>query len=126
MARKSESSIKLVSQRDLRLLAEQCDGYKKKADSATGNMRELIGEYVTKKNLHKGAFSWAMKLRRMESGELWLFLAHFDDYRQKFGIDRLASEQAQMLPSGAEESDGKVTRMRPPRQVDETPGEAAE
>ena len=65
-----------------------------------------------------------MRLRRLESGDLWLWKAHFDDYWQKLGLERQANEQAQMLPSGVDDEDEKVTRM--PRRVPETAGEAAE
>jgi hypothetical protein len=111
--------IKLVSGRDLKALAEQCDGYKRRADSAQGNMRELIGEYVDKKNLHKQAFSIIMRLRRMESSELWLWRAHFDDYWQKLGLERIANQQGQLLASGVEDDE-----PRGPRLVEEEAGAA--
>ena len=114
--------IKLVSGRDLKALAEQCDGYRKRADAAQGNMRELIRQYVEKKNLHKQAFSTVMRLRRMESGDLWLWKAHFDDYWNKLGLERPANQQGQLVGSGTEEDEEKVTRG--PRLVEEEAGAA--
>jgi hypothetical protein len=123
MARRSADEappIKLVSARDLKALAEQCDGYKRKSDTATGNMRELIGEYVEKKNLHKQAFSTIQRLRRMEPGELWLWKAHFDDYWTKLGLERLATQQGQLMASGVEDEESP----RGPRLVEEEAGVA--
>lgn len=116
--------IRLVSQRDLRALMDQCINYENKAATATGHMGELVREYSEKKNLHRGAFAMAKKLCRMgqkDSGKLWLILAHFDDYRQKLGIDRMAKEQGQLLTAGTEDN---VERLRP-REVEEAAGDAA-
>jgi|KBSSwiS6_1023812.scaffolds.fasta_scaffold92881_2 hypothetical protein len=124
MARRSADEaapIKLVSARDLKALAETCDGYKRKADTAQGNMRELIGEYVEKKNLHKQAFSTIQRLRRMEPGELWLWKAHFDDYWHKLGLEKIANTQGQLVSAGTEEDE--VT-PRGPRLVEEEAGAA--
>jgi hypothetical protein len=113
---------RLVSQRDLRALMDQCVNHESKAATAIGNSRELVGEYVKNKNLHAPAFALSKRLYRLgkrDPGKLWLMLAHFDDYREKLGIDRMAKEQGQLLPAGAE-----IVRL--PREVDETAGEAAE
>jgi hypothetical protein len=116
-----EAPIKLVSARDLKALAEQCDGYKRKADSAQGNMRELIGEYTEKKNLHKQAFSTIQRLRRMEAGELWLWRAHFDDYWTKLGLEKIANSQGQLVGAG---TDDEEESPRGPRLVGEEAGAA--
>ena len=113
-----------MSQRDLRALMDQCVNYENKAATATGHMGELVREYAEKKNLHNGAFAMVKKLCRMgqkDPSKLWLILAHFDDYRQKLGVDRMAKEQGQLLPSGAGDN---VERLRP-RDVDEAAGDAA-
>jgi hypothetical protein len=112
-------SIKLVSSRDLKALADQCDVYKKKADTSMGNLRELVGEYVEKKNLHKKAFGQIMKLRRMEPSELWLWKAHFDDYWAKLGLEKIASQQGQLVGAGLDEDE-----PRGPRLVEEEAGAA--
>ena len=114
------ASIKLVSARDLKALAEQCDGYKRKSDVAQGHMRELIGEYVEKKNLHKQAFSTIQRLRRMEPGELWLWRAHFDDYWTKLGLEKIATAQGQLVGAGTEDE----AEPRGPRLVEEEAGAA--
>lgn len=118
-------NIKLVSQRDLRSLMQQCEAFQKKVDNASGHLSNLIGEFVTKKSLHRGAFRIARRWARMEPSELWLELMHLDDYREKLGIDRIAKTQGQLLPSGTdEEEEQNITRM--PRRVTESAGEAAE
>jgi hypothetical protein len=116
--------IRLVSQRHLRALMDQCIHHEGKAASAMGTARELVGEYVKNKNLHTGAFSLAKRLVRLgkrDPGKLWLMLAHFDDYRGKLGIDRMAKEQGQLLPAGTEDN---VERLHP-REVEEAAGDAA-
>lgn len=120
-AEEAAPPIKLVSARDLRALAEDCDNYKRKADTAQGNMRELIGNYVEKKNLHKQAFSIIQRLRRMEPGELWMWKAHFDDYWAKLGLEKVASSQGQLIGSGVEVEE---TESRGPRLVGEEAGAA--
>jgi len=120
-------SIKLVSQRDLRGLLQQCESYQKKVDNASGHLSELIADYVTKKNLHRGAFRIARRWARMERSELWLELAHLDDYRQKLGIDKLAKQQGQLLGPGMDEDEEQPENVaRLPRRVAESAGEAAE
>jgi hypothetical protein len=119
-AAEEAAPIKLVSARDLKALAEQCDGYKRKSDVAQGHMRELVGEYVNKKNLHKQAFSTVQRLRRMEPGELWLWKAHFDDYWTKLGLEKLANSQGQLIGPGADDEDSP----RGPRLVEEEAGAA--
>jgi uncharacterized protein (UPF0335 family) len=124
MPTKTET-VKTTPQRDLRQLADQCDSYKHKAGNAMGNMRELIGEAVLKKHLHKGAFSAIMRLRRMDPEDLAEWKLHFDSYWDRLGLERIANQQSRMsIIETPEDEDDKVTRM--PRKVRETAGEAAE
>lgn len=127
----STSTAKLTSQADLERLMTQVENLQGKVSTASGSIGEIIREYADKKNLHRPAFAAVRKLYRMgktDPGKLWLMLAYFDDYREKLGIDNMAQEQSQMLPSGVDdepESEGNITRMVP-REVTESPGEAAE
>jgi hypothetical protein len=118
--------IRLISQRDLRSLITQCSSYQDKASTAAGHMGELVREYAEHKNLHRGAFSMIKRLFRMgkaDSGKLWLLLAHFDDYREKLALDRMAKEQGQLLPAGTEEE--PAPKKTYPRAVEESAGEVA-
>ena len=108
---------------------EACIAQETKAATSMGNARELVGEAVRNKNLHPQAFSISKRLIRLgnrDPGALWLLLAYFDDYRQKLGIDKLAKEQTQMLPSGVDEEEGEETNVRRmvPRDVEEEAGAA--
>ena len=120
--KKQGEVIRLISSRDLTTLMKQCSSYQDKAATATGHMGELVREYAEHKNLHRGAFSIIKRLYRMgktDSGKLWLLLAHFDDYRAKLGLDRIAKEQGQLLPAGTEE-EKKPPKRTYPRAVEET------
>jgi hypothetical protein len=97
-----KKAFPMVSRKDLGTLLQQCLIYQNKASTATGSMGELVRSYADKKNLHTGAFSLIKRLHRMgnkDRGKLWLLLAHFDDMREKCGLDRLAQEQGQLLPA---------------------------
>jgi hypothetical protein len=97
-----KKAFPMVSRKDLGTLLQQCLIYQNKASTATGSMGELVRSYADKKNLHTGAFSIIKRLHRLgnkDRGKLWLLLAHFDDMREKCGLDRLAQEQGQLLPA---------------------------
>lgn len=122
---KQSESVKTTPQRDLRQLADQCDSYKQKSGNAMGNMRELVGQAVLKKHLHKGAFSAIMRLRRMDPEDLAEWKLHFDAYWERLGLEKIATQQGRMsIVAEPEELGGTVERM--PRRVRETAGEAAE
>jgi hypothetical protein len=136
----TKKAFPMVAKQDLNKLLEQCLIYQNRASTATGNMGELVREYADKKHLHTGAFAIIKRLHRLgnkDRGKLWLLLAHFDDMREKSGLDKLAQEQGQLLPAieedevistvveGIEESVGNVVDYPQPREVDEQAGEHA-
>jgi hypothetical protein len=47
-------------------------------DNARTRKSELIADAVSGKNLHKGAFAWVMKLRKMDPVKRNEYLFHFD------------------------------------------------
>jgi hypothetical protein len=133
-----KKAFPLIARKDLNSLLEQCLIYQNRASTATGSMGELIRDYADKKHLHTGAFSIIKRLHRLgnkDRGKLWLMLAHFDDMREKSGLDRLAQEQGQLLPAiaeanaeeGTEAEAGpeNVTSFPQPREVEERAGDAA-
>src|SRR5262245_16441633 len=135
-----KKAFPLIARKDLNSLLEQCLIYQNRASTATGSMGELVREYADKKHLHTGAFSIIKRLHRLgnkDRGKLWLLLAHFDDMREKSGLDRLAQEQGQLLPAIAEgetsvdevlqdtEAADNVVDYPQPREVEERAGDAA-
>lgn len=131
---KSDKPVKkafpLVGRADLNRLLEQCLMYQNRASTATGSMGELVREAVDKKHLHAAAFGIIKRLHNVgnkDRGKLWLLLAHFDDMRQKSGLDRLAQEQGQLLPAISEEGpeeDEAENVVSYPREVEEQAGAA--
>lgn len=130
----------MVSRRDLMIALEQCGIQQNRISVAAGNMGELIREYAQKKHLHRGAFADMKKLHRMghkNPGKLWEYLAHWDDMREKSGLDKLAESQGQLLPAIDEDTTGLVEEPPPapkpatvvsypqPRAVEERAGEAS-
>ena len=100
-----QETTRLVSKRDLLSICQTCDTHQNRIDTASGHIGELIKQYSEKRGLHRGAFRIIQRWRRMarlDSGKLWLELAHLDDYRQKLSIDKTAQSQGQLLESGAE------------------------
>jgi hypothetical protein len=131
-AKPAKKAFPLVARKDLNTLLEQCLIYQNRASTATGSMGELVREYADKKHLHTGAFAIIKRLHRLgnkDRGKLWILLAHFDDMREKSGLDRLAQEQGQLLPAIADEEapteDTNVVDYPQPRDVEERAGDAA-
>jgi hypothetical protein len=78
-----------------------------------GHARQQYGEELTeaigKKHVHKKALAQALRERNMEPGELHMFYAHLDHYRDKLGLLELA-ESAPPLPmddEGEEDEGGE-------------------
>jgi len=132
-----KKAFPMVAKSDLKRLLDQCLAYQNRASTATGSMGELVREYVDGKYLHAGAFALIKRLHRLgnkDAGKLWILLAHFDDMREKSGLDRLAKAQGQLLPAIAEDKpkrakvvndDTNVVDYPPPREVTEQAGDAA-
>jgi len=117
VSKPTRKAFPLVSRNDLMRVLEQCSIYQNRASTATGDMGDLIREYSDRKNLHTGAFALIKRLYLMgqkDRGKLWLLLAHFDDMRNKCGLDRLAEEQGQLLPPIAEDERGLTDQEAQP------------
>lgn len=134
-AKPVKKAFPMVAKNDLTRLLDRCFEYQNRASTATGAMGELVREHAEAKHLHTGAFGIIRRLYRLghkDPGKLWLLLAHFDDMRDKAGIDKMAKEQGQLLPAIAEDdhdfrevegqSENVVTY---PREVAERAGENA-
>lgn len=133
-ASKGKKAFPLIARGDLSKLLEQANIYQNRSSTAQGSLREMIGEAVKKKHLHSGAFSLINRLWRMGGRDpqaLWLMLAHFDDMREKCGLDRIAKAQGQLLPAINEDEGEEAPKAEnvvdypQPREVEERAGDAA-
>lgn len=130
-----KKAFPLIGKNDLNRLLEQVAIFQNRAGTANSSAGELIGEYVKGKHLHAGAFRSINRLKKLgvrDPQALWLELAHFDDMREKAGLDRLAKEQGQLLPAIADEAEDYETKadsdsenvLSYPREVEEQAGAA--
>lgn len=92
-----ESTIKLPPATTLKSLALSADKMRKQIGHAREQWGEELSEAIEKKHVHKKALAQALKERNMEPGELHMFYAHLDHYRERLGLLELA-ESAPPLP----------------------------
>lgn len=109
MADDKPNVTKLPSKAVLKSLLSQSNTAKGKLDTIKGEIGEKIANAVETHNLHAGAFKLAKKIAGMDAVKALAFLTHFDDYRNKLELDRLAGESLDLDGEGDEP---------------ETPGEA--
>ena len=101
--------VKLPSAKVLGSLISQQATAKSEMDDIKGDIGEKIANAVEKHNLHASAFKQVAKLRRMDAVKLMAWLTHFDDYREKLELDKLA---APTIP-GMDDGDGETKRPPP-------------
>ena len=92
-------------------------------DTARQRKSELVANAVENQKLHKGAFAWVMRLRKMDPVKRNEFLFHFDvycDYEQ-FGREDLLPDRGDLDVNGVErgidedgEEDLRPTHLRQP------------
>ena len=109
MAKPQETTIKLPPATTLKSLAAAKDRLETQVDRAKEGYDEELAVAVEKKHVHKKALAQALKERKMNPGELHVFYAHLDHYRDKLGLLELA-ESAPPLPmddEGEEDEGGE-------------------
>lgn len=102
MAKKPDV-IKLPSAKLLATLVSQGKTNAAEISELKGDYGAVIADAVSKHNLHAGAFKLAKKLAGYDAVKLSAFLVHFDDYRAKLELDKMAGDA---LP--LEEEDGEA------------------
>ena len=87
-------------------------------DKGRERKSELIANAVENKKLHKGAFAWVMRLRKMDPVKRNEFLFHFDVYcdYEKFAREDLLPDRAEPEPEAEVDDDAKDLRPRHLRQ----------
>lgn len=119
MAKDKPDVVKLPHVNVLKSLISQSNTARSEMDTVKGEIGEKISNAVSKHNLHAGAFKLVNKLQRMDAVKLMAFLTHFDDYRVKLELDRLAAPD---LPGmeGDDKDDDKDENGQPKPMFDET------
>lgn len=72
-----------------------------------GDLGERIASAVKTHNLHAGAFKLVKKLAGYDAVKLMAFLTHFDDYRQKLELDKLAGKSLDLDGDGDGDEEGE-------------------
>ena len=107
MAKKEETTIKLPPATTLKSLAIAKDKLKKQLKHAKDGFDAELAEAVDKKHVHKKALAQVLKERNMEPGELHMFYAHLDHYRDKLGLLELAASAPPLpMDDEGEEDEG--------------------
>ncbi len=73
-----QTSSVAIKKTDYDALATKVAGANATMDKGREHKSELIANAVTGQNLHKGAFAWVMKLRKMDPVKRNEYLFHFD------------------------------------------------
>lgn len=112
MADKTRTTeAKIIGKDDLNSLIKRCNSATNKLDDAKTDLSELISAAVEKKNLHKGAFGWVRRLKRMDPVKLYAWLQNFDAYREHLALDDLAGESLE-LDEGTKAAKAKAAGKR--------------
>lgn len=102
---KAPAPDKIIGKDSFVNLLRYMAGKQGKIDELAGQMGGEISKAVETKNLHKGAFTLARRLDKMDGTKLRLFLLHFDRYRDHLALDKRAEEQVDFV---AEEEDAEA------------------
>jgi hypothetical protein len=99
-----ENVIKMPPASVLKSLISKSSDINSKIGDLKGDLGERIAKAVDDHNLHSAAFKLARKLQKMDAVKLMAFLTHFDDYRTKLELDKLAGDSLDL--SGDDDSKG--------------------
>lgn len=81
------NKTKLPSREELYNLLKSYTALTADMDETRGELGALLKNADNQKNIHRGAFKLAAKIKRMTSEKAEAFLTHFDHYRAQFGLD---------------------------------------
>lgn len=95
MAKKPDVT-KLPSAKLLASLLSQSKSNASEIAELKGEYGQVIADAVSKHNLHAAAFKLAKKLAGYDAVKLSAFLVHFDDYRTKLELDKMAGDPLPM------------------------------
>lgn len=87
----ADGTIKLPALALLKRLISKSASAKADRDKINGDLGQAIAKAVEDSNLHASAFKLVNKLQKMDAVKLNAFLTHFDDYREKLELDKLAA-----------------------------------
>lgn len=101
----SQSSSVAIKPSEYSKLRDKVANANDAMDKGRERKSELIADAVENNNLHKTAFAWAMKLRKMDPVKRNELLFHFDVYcdYEKFAREDLLDDRAAGTPEGEED-----------------------
>lgn len=89
----ADEVTKLPNAKTLQALVRKFNETKGKTDNLNGSLAQEMKDAVDKHNVHAGAMKLIIRLQRYDAVRLMTFLSHFDDYREKIGLDKLAAPE---------------------------------
>lgn len=95
---------KLPSAKKLVSLINESKSVNAEISELKGGLGSVFAEAEKKDNLHTAAFKLARKLYNMDAVKMLAFLVHFDDYRAKLELDKLAGDPIPGLEGEAGEA----------------------
>ncbi len=110
---KKPDVVRVPAQSVLVKLLNKQRSIKADMDEAKGEIGQAIADAVDKHNLHPGAFKMVAKLQRMDAVKLMAFLTHFDDYRTKLELDKLAAPDLPGMGDGGAGDDDSEKEPEP-------------
>lgn len=110
MAKKVDEAqgvFKFIGEQSLRSITTVVQTIRGRMDKARGELGAALKGAEKDKNLHLPAYKQAEKLSRMDAPKLRAWLAHFDYYREKFKLDKLAEAAGDFEVEGDKASGDK-------------------
>jgi hypothetical protein len=111
--------LTFTGEKTLDKLAKECGAYSRRTAENNARKTKLISEAADKSRLHKGAFRDVLKFLDMDEGKRAIYLASFDHYRDKLGLDNIKQGSLNFEEEPADtKAKAKANGDDPPRATD--------
>lgn len=90
--------IRLPAAKAIKDLLTSVMGYRRRSGDNSERIRKLFASAVTHGHVHKPAALLALRFAEMDEGKRAILLAHFDDYREKLGLDKIRQGALDLEP----------------------------
>ena len=106
--------VKLPSANVIASLISKSKNIKAKTSELNGDLGSAIAKAADDHNLHPAAFKTIRKLMGMDAVKLMAWLTHFDDYREKMQLDKLAAPDLPGMGDGEKDDDEEEPETETP------------